>query len=109
MKLSILIALAISLLLASMVIGRDYSSVVRLQATDGTTDRQTFGLKYGLNLGAANFVYGKDGAAFWYRLKQGSTWWAIPIKATKLLIEQPADSVEITAASADSVFILTLH
>lgn len=50
-------------------------------------------------------ITGKDGTKFWFRyLRKGS--WSIPIKSASVFLRQEADSLEVTPASADTVYVL---
>ena len=91
----------------------EYVGTLPPQATDGTTSTQTFGWKHNAagarHVNAAE-VSGKAGTYFWlrYRYRQAATW-SIVIYTNYALIPAAVDSLEITPASSDTVYVTGLR
>ncbi len=98
------------LLLVAMVValaGAAGGEIIRTQHTDGTATVQSFRLLPASTSNLSGFiVWGKDGAAFWWKQKWGQTWlgWRYAVYAN---IDSKSDSLKVLPATEDTIYVDT--
>lgn len=98
-------AMALLLVFAVGAAAENFRSIKdsAVKCTDGTTSTQTFGWS---SRTAGFEVAGKSGAYFWLRWKVAGTWRSVPVYANSAYYRTGADSVEITPATADTIYVI---
>ena len=125
MKGKFLIWAAVLCIVSGIAVAEDWKYTAPPQTTDGSTDTQRFGWKDDNsdtpNAMAGFEATGKNGTKFWFRYRiptlagqdipsgTGAViddGWTIPIYTSSAYVRCRADSVEITPATADTVYVI---